>query len=483
MATGSRRLQAEGRIVTMQIQEFDLIVIGSGPAGEKAANTAGFFGKRVALIERSKEVGGAGINTGTLPSKTLRETALALSGIRARNLHGVDLSLRRQASITDFMHHERNVKQGEQRRVHEHLERFGITLIFGTAAFEDANTVRVTQQLGADPVLLRAPAVVIATGSSPFRPPEFPFEDDRVHDSDEILELKELPQKLAVIGAGVIGSEYASTFAAIGSEVFLIDGRAELLPFLDNEVSSALQKSMQDAGIKFIFNQTVANCDISAPKQVTLTLQSGEQLVVDGVLIAAGRSSNTAELNLAAAGITPGKRGLLAVDQHYRTEVKHIYAVGDVIGSPALASTSMEQARVAVCHLCGADFLTKVATTLPMGVYTIPEVGMVGETEESLQEKNIEYLVGHAAYEQSARGQIIGDKAGFLKLLVRKSDLRLLGVHIIGEQATELIHVGLMAIASGDGFRLLQESCFTYPSLGELYRHAAIDAWIKHGEE
>jgi NAD(P) transhydrogenase len=463
----------------MRTQEFDVVVIGSGPAGEKAALTAGFLGKRVALVERNNEHGGAGINTGTLPSKTLRETALALSGLKARNLHGVDLSLRRKATIADFMHHERNVTLGEQRRVTESLQQMEVTCFRGTASFLDPGTVQIIGTGGGQALRLKSDATVIATGSTPFHPPEFDFTDDRVHDSDEILHLKELPRRLAVIGAGVVGSEYASTFAAIGSEVILIDGRESLLPFLDREVARCLQESMHSAGVEFIFGDLVAHCDLSSPKQVLLTLKSGKKLEVDGVLVAAGRSCNTAELNLRAAGITPGRRGILTVDEHYCTEVKHIYAVGDVIGAPGLASTAMEQARIAICHLCGVDFLTKISATLPMGIYTIPEVGMVGETEESLVQKKIEFVAGRAPYINSARGKIIGDRHGFLKLLLRRSNLELLGVHIIGEQATELIHIGLLAMASGEGFRILKESCFSYPSLSELYRYAAIDAWIK----
>jgi NAD(P) transhydrogenase len=320
--------------------------------------------------------------------------------------------------------------------------------------------------------------MLIATGSSPVRPREFPFEHPRVHDSDEILKIVELPQKLAVVGAGVIGAEYACTFAALGVEVHLIDGRDLLLPFLDREVSTALTKAMERGGVRFHWQERVGACHAPASGDIELTLTSGRQLVVTDVLVAVGRSSNTDELNLFAAGLTPSARGVLDVDSYYRTGVSHIYAAGDVIGPPALAATSMEQARVAVCH--AFNFLEKeFAPVLPTGIYTIPEVSMVGETEESLTRQGIEFVAGRAFYSQNQRGRLIGDEAGFLKLLFRRADMRLMGVHVIGEQAADLVHVGLMALLSKGDAQLFNRSCFNYPTLGDLYKYAAYDALLQ----
>ncbi len=455
-------------------QRFDLIVIGGGPAGICGANTAGVFGKRVALVEKLREVGGAGINTGTIPSKTLRETALALSGLRARKLFGVDLSLRREATVADFMGHKENVAAQERRHREGQLRTNKVETFHGAATFVDPNTIRV-----APDTLLRGDKILIATGSSPVRPPEFPFEHPRVHDSDGILEIGALPKTLAVIGAGVIGAEYACTFAALGVEVHLIDGRDSLLGFLDREISENIQRAMSEAGIRFIWKEKVTRCDAPPTGDVTLTLTSGAELTVSDVLVAAGRQSNTADLNLAAAGLTPGKRGLIKVDAMGRTEVRHIFAAGDVVGAPALAATGMEQARLAACAAFEIRQKESAAPILPTGIYTIPEASMAGQTEESLREKNIPYLVGRARYADNPRGQIIGDEHGLLKLIFRREDMRLLGVHVVGEQATEVVHIGLIAMLAGVGASVFNRVCFNYPTLGELYKSATYDAILK----
>ena len=463
----------------MTIETFDVAVIGAGPAGEAAATTAGFAGKRVVIIEKEPEVGGAGINTGTIPSKTLRETALALSGFRARNIYGVDLSLRREATIADFTRHERNVTRSERARAMASLEGFGVTVLTGLASFVDPHTLRV--EGAGEARFIRAETIVIATGSSPFRPKDFPFADTRIHDSNELLDIDRLPKRLAVVGAGVIGLEYASTFAAIGSEVHVIDGRAAILPFLDGEVATALKRAMEANGVCFHLDDRVVQCEVPEGGDVILSLASGACLPADGVLVAAGRTSNTAALKLEAAGIVPGERGLLTVDAFYRTSVPHIYATGDVVGHPALASTSSEQARVAMCHACGIDLLSAVPSVLPSGIYTIPEVGMVGETEETLKKKGIDYVAGAASYASTARGKIVGDTNGFVKLLFRREDMKLLGAHLIGEQAIELVHLGLFAILSGSGLEIFRDACFNYPTLAQTYRMAAYDALLKSG--
>lgn len=455
---------------------FDLVVLGGGPAGASGASSGGLLGRSVALVEQAAWIGGAGINTGTIPSKTLRETSLMLSGWRSRRLFGVDLSLRREATITDFMRQEHLVTSTERQRAEAMLGRHGVVRFRGEASFVDAHTIRVAGPGGGE-TLLHGEKILIATGSSPLRPIEFPFEDDRVHDSNEILELKKLPTKLAVVGAGVIGAEYAGTFAALGVEVHLIDGRNVLLPFLDAEVSKALAEAMESNGVRLVWNEKVVKCDVSDPNDVVLTLSSGARLVCDGVLVCAGRSSNTETLNLAAAGLTPGKRGLVQVGPQFQTtEVPHIYAAGDVIGPPALAATGIEQARVAVGHAFGDRLKCDIAPLLPTGIYTIPEASMVGETEATLQAKGIPYIVGRARYADIPRGDIIGDQTGFLKLLFHRDDMRLLGVHIMGEQATEVVHVGLIAMLAHASAEIFNRACFNYPTLGDLYKYAAYDA-------
>ncbi len=454
--------------------DFDLIAIGGGPAGVVAATTASGFGKRVALIDCNPELGGAGINTGTVPSKTLRETALALSGMRSRNLYGVDLSLRREANVGDFLRHQREVREVMNQSLAKRMIHNQTTVIQGLASFEDPHTVSVTCPDGGQ-TTITGEFIVIGTGSSPSHPPGIPFGSPEVYDSDTILNLDRLPGSMAVIGAGVVGSEYACTFAALGTKVHIVDGRDVLLSFLGGELSSALTAAMQKNGIVFHWKESATSCT-AQENGVALQLSSGETLVVDAVLVAAGRKSNVATLNLAAAGITPGERGLIAVDENYRTSVPHIYAAGDVIGFPALASTSMEQGRHAVRHALDPSRKGHQITLLPSGVYTIPEVSMVGETEESLTRAGVEYVVGRAPYSVSARGRIIGDTDGFLKLLFRQGDMKLIGVHAIGEQATELIHIGLMAMLSGASVEIFDEACFNIPTLATLYKVAALDA-------
>lgn len=463
----------------LDVPMFELVVLGGGPAGVSGAAAAGLLGRRVALVERAALVGGAGINTGTIPSKTLRETSLMLSGWRSRRLLGVDLSLRREATIADFMCHEKHVTSSERERVEGRLALRGVTRFHGAASFVDPHTIRVVGDCGVE-TLICGEKVLIATGSSPLRPPEFRFEDERVHDSNEILELQALPKRLVVVGGGVIGSEYAGTFAALGVEVHLVDGRDTLMPFLDAELSKSLAAAMAANGVRFHWNEKVVACDTSQPGDVVLTLSSGGTLVCDGVLVCAGRSSNTAALNLAAAGLSAGQRGMLQVGPHFQTnEVPHIYAAGDVIGAPALAATGIEQARVAVCDAFGETMKSDIAALLPTGIYTIPEASCVGETEASLVAKKIPYVVGRARYADIPRGDIIGDSSGFLKLLFHQDDLRLLGVHLMGEQATEVIHIGLVAMMMNATAELFNRACFNYPTLGDLYKYAAYDALLQ----
>jgi NAD(P) transhydrogenase len=463
------------------LEKFDLVVLGGGPAGTSGASAAGLLGKRVALVEKAALVGGAGINTGTIPSKTLRETSLMLSGWRSRKLFGVDLSLRREATVADFMRHAKQVTGSERQRVEARLALRGVIRFHGAGSFVDAHTIRIVNEgEGGAEKFIQGEKILIATGSSPLRPSEFPFEDDRVHDSNEILELKALPKKLIVIGGGVIGSEYAGTFAALGAEVHLVDARDTLMPFLDAEISRGLADAMTANGVRFHWKEKVVKCDASRPGEVILTLSSGATMAGDGVLVCAGRSSNTETLNLAAAGLTPGNRGLIQVGAHFEsTEVPHIYGAGDAIGPPALAATGIEQARVAVFHAFGDTLKSDIAPLLPTGIYTIPEASCVGATEAALVEKQIPYVAGRARYADIPRGDIIGDNVGFLKLLFHRDDLRLLGVHVMGEQATEVVHIGLMAMMMNATAELFNRACFNYPTLGDLYKYAAYDALLR----
>ena len=466
----------------MEPLAYDLVVIGSGPAGENGAVTAAAFGKKVAIVEKAPVVGGASANWGTLPSKTLRETALAISGLKARDLYGVDLSLRREATVADFLYHERHVKANERSRIERNIALHGIDLYRGMARFDDAHTLQV-EPAQAEPFRLRAEYVLIATGSSPVRPPGFDFADDRIYDSDEILLLQRLPRRMAVIGAGVIGSEYACTFAALGAEVHILDGREELLPFLDRDISGALEQAMKERlRITFHWKEHVTACDSSKPGNVVLSLASGAAFEADSVLVAAGRQSNTAALNLEAAGVKVGEKGRIPVDSNFRTNVPHIYAAGDVIGFPALASTSMTQARLAMCHAFQCGYQETLGNLLPSGIYTIPEVSIVGQAEEDLKGKGIDYVIGRAAYAHNARGEIIGDNFGFLKLIFRRDNMKLLGVHVIGEQASELVHIGLMAMLAEADAEIFLRACFNYPTLSDLYRDATINAIRKRAE-
>ncbi len=467
-----------------EAKSYQLVVLGGGPAGIVSAATATDSHLSVALVDNHREIGGAGINTGTVPSKTLRETALALSGLKSRDLYGVDLSLRREATVADFLRHEQRVRAGFCATITHRLSEQRTDIFHGVASFVDPHTIRLraarpdrtgdVQTKTDGEMLIRGDRIMIATGSSPVRPPLFPFGKARVYDSDTILELDCLPKVLAVVGAGVIGSEYGCTFAAMGTRVHVIDGRNELLPFLDREVSRALVAGMERQGVTFHWNERVLEC-VPTASGITLGLSSGESLRADAVLVAAGRKSNTDSLNLPAAGVKTGERGLISVDDRFRTNVSHIYAAGDVIGFPALASVSMEQARRAMRYALGLG-VPESSSFLPNGIYTIPEVSMVGETEESLQKRGVEYVVGRAGYDGNARGRIIGDLEGFLKLLFRKQDMKLLGVHIIGEQATEVVHIGLMALLSGCSAEIFMEACFNAPTLGALYKNATVDA-------
>ena len=454
------------------MRQFDLVVMGSGPAGEKGAAQAAYFGKRVAVVECGSDLGGACINTGTLPSKILRESALYFSGLKQRGLYGIDYSLREGLTVRSFTHRKDVLVGVEREKIRANLAAHGIELIQGTASFVDAHTVAVTSAGGVDQ--LRGEAILIATGSRPHRPSEIPFDDEVIFDSDSILKMGRIPRSLAVVGGGVIGCEYASIFTALGVEVALVDGRDRVLPFLDAELSAALRERLEGLGVKFHLGERMG--PIERTKQgVRISMPSGAAIGAESALFAAGRRGAVDELHLDRAGLAVNKRGYIEVNASYQTAVSSIYAAGDVIGFPALASTSMEQGRVAVCHAFGFQYKQRLASMLPMGVYTIPEISAAGETEESCKEKKIDYEVGRARYANNARGLIAGDPAGLMKLIFRRSDHQLLGVHIIGENATELIHLGMMVLESVGTIDLFISFVFNYPTLSEMYKYAAYD--------
>ena len=455
------------------MESFDLIVIGSGPAGEKGAAQAAYFGKRVALIERRAELGGAGVNTGTVPSKTLRESALYFSGLRQRGLYGIDYSLREGLTVAGFMHRKDAVVSAERTKIAANLNAHKIELIAATARFEDPHTVCAIDQYGA-PRFLHGEVVLIAVGSKPHRPPEIPFDDKSIFDSDSILTMSSMPKSMIVVGGGVIGCEYASIFTAMGVAVTLVDGRDRLLPFLDSEISELLRARLANLRLTFVFEARPKATERTATG-VRMTLSSGKIIEAETALFAAGRRGAVEGLGLERAGLGINQRGNIDVNDQYQTAVPHIYAAGDVIGFPALASTSMEQGRVAMCHAFGFPYKQRLASQLPMGIYTIPEISAVGETEESCREKKIDYEVGRAKYANNARGQIAGDLSGILKLIFRRDNKQLLGVQILGESATELIHLGMSVLEAGGAIDTFIELVFNYPTLSEMYKYAAYD--------
>ena len=455
---------------------YDLIILGCGPAGEKAAAQAAFFGKRVAVLDPGP-IGGACVHTGTLPSKSLREAALVLSGARALELSAVQVAVDRRARLTDLLAHKAAVTAAEQARMERNLARHGVDLLLGRGRIDGPNHVVLAPRDGGPERRLRGEVLLVATGTHPFRPAELPFDHARIWDSDEVVEMELLPETLLVYGAGVIGSEYASIFAALGVRVTLVEPRDRVLGFLDDMVTDELLAAFAAAGIDVVREHRLGPVQADdAGVDVVLHGPGGERRErFDQLLYAAGRSGNTAGLGLETVGLAANKRGLLDVDARYHTGTAQIYAVGDVIGFPALASTSMEQGRVAVCHAFGFPYKQEVASLLPYGIYTIPEVSMVGETCAGLRAQGRDFEVGIARYADNARAHLQGDAAGLLQLVFCPETRRLLGVHIVGHNASELVHVGMMAIQLGARIDAFIDAVFNFPTLGELYKYAAYD--------
>ena len=453
---------------------YDLVVIGSGPAGQRAAVQAAKLGKRVAVIERRRDVGGMCINTGTIPSKTLREAVLDLSGLRQRALYGDQFQPVR-VSVEALLQRTDDVMRREREVVRAQLGRNGIDLLEGEGFFESPARVRVTGVGGTR--VLDARFVAIAVGSTPGVPPGIEVDHQGILSSDDILSLKRLPRTLAVVGAGVIGLEYATIFAALGIQVTLLDMRETLLEMVDREIVEALINQARELGVTLRLGEMVAGIQSSADQQ-TVTLKSGKRFVTQMVMVSAGRQGATDGLGLENAGLQADVRGRLEVDANYRTRVRGIYAIGDVIGFPALASTSMEQGRLASCHMFGVP-THSVPELFPYGIYAIPEVAWVGASEHELTKQSVPYETGVARYREIARGQILGDQHGMLKLIVHLETRRILGVWCLGTQATELVHIGQAVMALGGTLEYFIDSVFNYPTLAECYKVAALDGYNK----
>jgi NAD(P) transhydrogenase len=458
-------------------EKYDLVVIGSGPAGEKGAAQAAYFGKKVALVERAAQLGGASIRWG-IPSKALRETALYFSGLRQRGLYSIDYSLKDELTVSDLMFREHEVVKNAGEVLQRNIDLHGIEIVKGTASLKDAHTVRVKQENGQDRYL-ETEIILISTGARAFRPADFPFDNHLVHDSDTIFGIDRIPKTMVVVGGGVIGTEFASIFSALGVQVTLIDIRDRLVPFVDREIGGRLQASLENLGLRLRFNERVAKV-AARDQQVHVSLQSGERLKFDLALIAAGRQSNTEGMGLEELGVQLGRRGLILVNEHYQTHVPNIYAAGDVVGFPALASTSMEQARTAIAHAFNFQYPGSKINIIPMAIYSLPEIAMAGLTEDACQEKGIPYLVGRADYERNPRGLIVGDHSGMLKVVFSPFDKKVLGVHHIGEMSSELVHIGSQVLVQGGTIDDFRETIFNYPTLSDLYKYAAydgIDEW------
>jgi NAD(P) transhydrogenase len=453
-------------------EPFDLVVIGAGPAGEKAGAQAAYFGKRVAIVDRRPDPGGSAASKTGVPTKTLREAALYLTGFRRRDLYGTGMELHPDAVLQHMRARTAEVVKLSVDAVRHNLERHGIELVQGEARLGPDRTVGITTSEGDR--TLRGEVVLLATGSRPFHPPGVPFEDPDVHDSESILELERIPNRFAVVGGGPVGCEYASIFLALGAEVTMIDRGPRLLPFADAEVSEALGRVFRGHGMGLLAETAVTTTERTGGA-LTLGLSDGQTLVVDAVLFASGRAGTTEGIGLEEAGVRTDERGRIVVDDTYRTTAEGVYAAGDVIGPPGLASAAMEQGRVAACHAFGIPFKDTVDPLAPLGVYSVPELAMVGMTEEAARDAGIDVETGRTPFETNARARIAGATEGLVKLVFAREDRRLLGVHIVGDDAAELIHIGQAVLHAGETIDYFIHSTFNVPTLSEAYKYAAYD--------
>lgn len=462
--------------------DFDLLCIGSGPAGQRAAIQAAKLGKRAAVVEKRPSVGGTCLDMGTIPSKTFREAVCSLA--QGNGQFGHNQAYRSESdrphrpSVEELLHRVGMVARGESQVVEQQLCRNDIQLIRGEASFLDPHSLVVASAEGRRTVT--AANILIAVGTYPASPPGVAVDGDIILTSDDLIRLRRLPKKLVVVGGGIIGIEYASMFAALQIEVILVDKRERLLEFLDRETVDELMYQMRKQRVTFRLGEAVERLQVTAgtPGQAVVHLESGKSIVADQVLFSVGRIGAAGKLNLEAVGLTPDERGRMTVDRQFRTAVPHIFAVGDVIGYPSLASTSFMQGRLAACYAFGVE-TGPMVEHLPIGIYALPEISAIGAPEHELTQKKIPYETGIARYREIARGQILGDDSGFLKLIVHREDQRLLGVHVVGTGATELIHIGQAVMELGGGLPYFLRTVFNYPTLAECYKVAALDAFNK----
>jgi NAD(P) transhydrogenase len=458
----------------MTTYDYDLLVLGSGPGGQKAAIAAAKLGYRAAVVEKRNMIGGVCINTGTIPSKTLREAVVYLTGLNMRDLYGQNYRVKDDITIQDLLSRTQHVIGREIEIVRGQLMRNHVTLLQGTGRFVDPHTVAVAPADGSSDKIVTAEKFVIATGTRPARPAEVAFDGQRIVDSDGILGLEAVPASMVVVGAGVIGVEYASMFAALGTRVTVVERRDQMLEFCDSEIVEALKFHLRDLSVTFRFGEHVDKVE-SVERGTVTTLASGKRIPADTVMYSAGRQGTTESLSLELVGLSADERGRIKVGPDFRTEVEHIYAVGDVIGFPALASTSMEQGRLAAYSAFGEPVNSLLALQ-PIGIYAVPEISYCGQTEDQLTQSSIPYEVGISRYRELARGQIVGDSYGMLKLLVSTDTRQLLGVHVFGTNATELVHIGQAIMTCNGTIDHLVDTVFNYPTLSEAYKVAALDA-------
>jgi NAD(P) transhydrogenase len=452
---------------------YDLIVIGSGPAGQRAAIYGAKMGKKIAVVEMREVVGGACINTGTIPSKTMREAVLHLSGYNYKSIYGMNYRVKERITMADLAFRVQHVIKTEIDVTDAQLSRNNVEMLTGTASFEDPTHIRVTNSRGS--TVYEARNVLIATGTKPATSPKVPINGTTIVNSDLVMNLKELPKTMIIVGGGVIGVEYCCMFSALGVRVTLIERRPRLLEFADQEIVEALSYHLRDARVTMRLNEEVESVEELADGTVVATLESKKKLTGDALLYAVGRQGNVDELNLANAGIEADARGRIAVDKDFRTKCPTVFAGGDVIGFPSLASVSMEQGRIAAARAFGDEDIVSNPSFYPYGIYTIPEISFIGKTEEQLTDEDVPYEVGVAYYREIARGQIRGDTTGRLKLIFHRETHAILGVHIIGEGASELLHIGQAVMALGGKLDYFVETVFNYPTLAECYKVAAFN--------
>ncbi len=459
-------------------KRFDFLIIGGGPAGQKAAIQAAKLRKKVAIIDDRAAVGGTCVHSGTIPSKAFREAVLHLSGFRQRLLYGPSYRVKSNITMEDLNFKSRHVMQTEVETINFQLMRNHVSVFQGHARFVSENVLEISQD--GSSILVQAEKILIATGARPYRPPHIEFDGKHIFDSDDLLTLEAIPRAMTVIGGGVVGLEYASMFSALGVAVTVVDSRERLLEFVDKEIVDTLTYRLRTLGVTFRLGEVVEACRVRSNGDVETYLKSGKLIIADIALVSAGRQSATKSLDLEKVGIETEPKGQIIVNEYFQTSQPNIYAAGDVIGFPALASTSAEQGRLACSHAFGLP-QEEGEVPLPYGIFSIPEIGMIGKTEDQLTAAHIPYETGTARYRESTRGHLIGDQDGLLKIIVHRETKELLGVHAIGEQATELIHVGQAVLYYKGTLDYLLRAVFNYPSLSACYKIAALAVYNKLG--